>query len=1219
MDGCALFAAFSVAVVAIGVAIAANARIERVLSELKALRTRLDSLERAGARSPSVAEEPRARAIVREVERVEPVVPQTGDAPPPPAVPAPAPRAETAPVSAKTVTEVAPPVKNADVESAAPLPAAASSTLPPEVGGQAATGAAFEPTPQVAEAPEPPPRPTAAATPKPPSKPFDWESLIGVKLFSWIAGIALVLAAVFALKYSVEHGWVSPKIRATFGILVGASLIAVCEMRFARGYKFTTNALHGAGIAILYATLFATNALWHLLSPGTVFPLMLVVTAVAVFLSIRHDSVFIALLGLLGGFATPALLSTGENRPLGLFSYLVLLNSGLAFVAYRKRWPALTLCSVVLTAIYQWAWIATYLTPAQLPLAAGIFVIFAAIAATALWAGRGEGGGQRVFERTALAGAVLPLMFAVFAAAVPAYGARYNTLFVFLLLVDAGLAVIAIVRGHRWLHVLGGATTLLVFAVWTATSYNAAAWPLILAWVTVFVAGYVVAERFGRTTAAFAAPLLLFMFPTLLAIESMARDPALPFGVLFLLLAALAAHALLTRRGAPWFVGCVVAVIAEGIWSARYLAPQTLTSALVLYAAFALLFIAVPMLGRALGRVVLPVAGTGVVLLLSLALLFFLTGSTVESALGGIAVLLLLINAGGVIEASEVSQPALSGGLTVLSWLVLGAWWFEARMEEHQLTGLSVVCGFALLTVASNWWAARRSNQASTFATSASLALAGHGFLFVVAATHSLSIPPWPLFTALAVLDVAIGLAALYLERSAVFLAAMVASQGILLIWSRSAVDAPWPHVALFATLVIAAMAVIWYRISASFTTSAITALFLGQIVAMAVSRFAGPPVVASLIATQLLLVLAILTLSARSKRYAAAVLAVFSTTVATILAKTLTPSVAFAFALSMFIPFVGFPLLLGKRVRQHLEPHFATVLSSIAFFFFAREAMIDGGLEGIIGVLPLSLAAVMSLVLAGLLRVEPKGDRTLDRLAMVAGSVLAYITVAIPLQLGKEWITVAWALEGAALVWLFRRIPHRGLLLWSGALMAIVAIRLTLNEAIFDYHPRSGLPILNWYLYTYLVSAAAFFVAARLWPVEERKRVRWAVPALNSAGAVLLFFLLNIEIADYFSKGAHLTFNFFSSSLAQDLTYTIAWAAFAIGMLIIGIIVHARSARVAALVLLLVTILKCFLHDLGRLGGLYRVGSLLGLAISLVLVGILLQRFVMIRPAQET
>jgi len=120
--------------------------------------------------------------------------------------------------------------------------------------------AAFEATPEP-EPVAPPPPPVAPA--KPPKPPFDWESIIGVKLFSWIAGIALVLAALFFLRYSVEHGWLSAPVRAVIGIAVGAALVAICELKVARSYKFTANAMHGAGIAILYSTLFAIYALWQ--------------------------------------------------------------------------------------------------------------------------------------------------------------------------------------------------------------------------------------------------------------------------------------------------------------------------------------------------------------------------------------------------------------------------------------------------------------------------------------------------------------------------------------------------------------------------------------------------------------------------------------------------------------------------------------------------------------------------------------------------------------------------------------------------------------------------------------------------------------------------------------------------------------------------------------------------------------------------------------------
>src|SRR5262245_2400121 len=92
----------------------------------------------------------------------------------------------------------------------------------------------FEASPPVASEPEPPPSiPSLPPEPPPPVMPppapprvqpararFDWEALIGVKLFSWIAGIALVFAAIFFLKYSVEHGWLSPPVRVAIGLIV---------------------------------------------------------------------------------------------------------------------------------------------------------------------------------------------------------------------------------------------------------------------------------------------------------------------------------------------------------------------------------------------------------------------------------------------------------------------------------------------------------------------------------------------------------------------------------------------------------------------------------------------------------------------------------------------------------------------------------------------------------------------------------------------------------------------------------------------------------------------------------------------------------------------------------------------------------------------------------------------------------------------------------------
>jgi uncharacterized membrane protein len=113
----------------------------------------------------------------------------------------------------------------------------------------------------------------------------------------------------------------------------------------------------------------------------------------------------------------------------------------------------------------------------------------------------------------------------------------------------------------------------------------------------------------------------------------------------------------------------------------------------------------------------------------------------------------------------------------------------------------------------------------------------------------------------------------------------------------------------------------------------------------------------------------------------------------------------------------------------------------------------------------------------------------------------------------------------------------------------------------------------------------------------------------LISFGTVLAFLLMNIEIADYFSTGTTITFDF-SGEFGRDMTYSLAWAVFAFVVLFIGILRKVRGARYAGLGLLVVTLLKLFLHDLWSLGGFYRIGSLIGLALVLFPVTFLYQRF---------
>jgi uncharacterized membrane protein len=202
--------------------------------------------------------------------------------------------------------------------------------------------------------------------------------------------------------------------------------------------------------------------------------------------------------------------------------------------------------------------------------------------------------------------------------------------------------------------------------------------------------------------------------------------------------------------------------------------------------------------------------------------------------------------------------------------------------------------------------------------------------------------------------------------------------------------------------------------------------------------------------------------------------------------------------------------------------------------------------------------------------------------------------------------------LEGAALCWLFHRVPHPGLRLAGVALLVIVFARLAFNPAVLSYHARSAFPIFNWYLYTYGIATCCMFAAARLLAPPRNLLFSPSVrPLLFTLGAVLAFLIVNIEIADYFSTPGAVALTFqFSGNFARDMSYSIAWALFALLLLVIGIRQTVRPVRYARLGLLGVTILKLFLHDLSQLDQLYRIVAFVVVAIIAIFASFLYQRF---------
>ena len=155
----------------------------------------------------------------------------------------------------------------------------------------------------------------------------------------WIGVGLLLLGVVFLFNYSVEQGWLIPPIRSAFGLLLGATLFWLGFSKFAGGT--IRPFLMGAGIGVFYITGFATFQLYSFISYSVAFSFMIAVTVLSFGTSIRQNSATLALIGTLGGLATPFMLYEDDGSLLLLMLYSCTIMTGAAAIYQFKQWGSL--------------------------------------------------------------------------------------------------------------------------------------------------------------------------------------------------------------------------------------------------------------------------------------------------------------------------------------------------------------------------------------------------------------------------------------------------------------------------------------------------------------------------------------------------------------------------------------------------------------------------------------------------------------------------------------------------------------------------------------------------------------------------------------------------------------------------------------------------------------------------------------------------------------
>jgi len=222
-------------------------------------------------------------------------------------------------------------------------------------------------------------------------------------------GIAAVLIGVaFFLEWAFQNGLIGPAGRVAIGLVAGIGLVVWSERFRRKNYVPFSYSLKAVGIGALYLSLWAASQSYDLIPASVAFLAMIVVTGSVIAMALAQNAELLAAFGLIGGFSTPVLVSTGQNHEAVLFCYVAILDFAVLVIAMQKPWRRLLWGSFIGTQILFWGWFADYYSRDQRVITVIFAALFAAIFAAIPLASRFERSTR--FSGVSITLVVVPLL-----------------------------------------------------------------------------------------------------------------------------------------------------------------------------------------------------------------------------------------------------------------------------------------------------------------------------------------------------------------------------------------------------------------------------------------------------------------------------------------------------------------------------------------------------------------------------------------------------------------------------------------------------------------------------------------------------------------------------------------------------------------------------------------------------------------------------------------
>ena len=316
-------------------------------------------------------------------------------------------------------------------------------------------------------------------------------------------------------------------------------------------------------------------------------------------------------------------------------------------------------------------------------------------------------------------------------------------------------------------------------------------------------------------------------------------------------------------------------------------------------------------------------------------------------------------------------------------------------------------------------------------------------------------------------------------------------------------------------------------------------------------------------------------------------------------------------FATLFFLEFSAVPVVQSRQLGKIAPEHVVLVLVNATSFLVALQYLLYRDHRWVLTCAVLALSAA-HLAAVRLLPSPKTGERSVPRL-LFAGLALTFVTLAIPIRLEGKWITIAWAVEGAVLVWSGfqgnqRLLRWAGIVLFGGAAARLILFKMYAQA--FLWNPR-----FLTYAIVVVCLAVAFVISRR----HQEKLSAGERRAFGIVGLSANFFLLlslSIEVWGLFGRmrldlGA-------DTRLTQQLALSLLWTLYATGLMLWGVRRGSPALRWSGLALFSVVVVKVFLYDLSFLERVYRIASLTVLGVLLVVVSFFYQQKISARSGKD-